>query len=114
MERSTGVVRVKRLVAAHDCGLIVNPVGVKNQIEGNILQSLSRALKEEVQFDEARITSVDWGTYPILTFSDAPEMEIVLLDRPDQPALSQASLRCHRRTLAPDAVYAGAGTGGGA
>jgi nicotinate dehydrogenase subunit B len=87
VEKSTGVVRMKRLVAAHDCGLIINPDGVKNQIEGNMLQSLSRALKEEVRFTESRITSVDWATYPILTFSDAPEMEIVLLDRPDQPAL---------------------------
>jgi nicotinate dehydrogenase subunit B len=87
VEKSTGIVRVKRLVAAHDCGLIINPDGVKNQIEGNMLQSLSRALKEEVRFEESRITSVDWSTYPILTFSEAPEMEIVLLDRPDQPAL---------------------------
>ena len=52
-----------------------------------MLQSLSRALKEEVQFTESRITSADWGTYPILTFSEVPEIEIVLLDRPDQPAL---------------------------
>ena len=52
-----------------------------------MLQSLSRALKEEVRFDERRITSADWGTYPILTFSEVPEMEIVLLDRPDQPAV---------------------------
>jgi nicotinate dehydrogenase subunit B len=87
VEKSTGVVRVKRLVAAHDCGLIINPDGVKNQIEGNMLQSLSRALKEEVRFTESRITSGDWGTYPILTFSEVPELEIVLLDRPDQPAL---------------------------
>ena len=48
---------------------------MKNQIEGNMLQSLSRALKEEVRFDERRITSADWRTYPILTFSDAPEMD---------------------------------------
>jgi nicotinate dehydrogenase subunit B len=87
VERDTGVVRVTRLVVAHDCGLIINPDGVKNQIEGNVIQSLSRALKEEVQFDETRITSVDWGTYPILTFSEVPEIEIVLMDRPDQPAL---------------------------
>jgi nicotinate dehydrogenase subunit B len=51
VEKSRGVVRVKRLVAAHDCGLIINPDGVKNQIEGNMLQSLSRGLKEEVRFD---------------------------------------------------------------
>jgi nicotinate dehydrogenase subunit B len=87
VEKSTGVVRVKRIVVAHDCGLIINPDGVKNQIEGNVIQSLSRALKEEVQFDELRITSVDWHTYPILTFSEVPEVEIVLINRPDQPAI---------------------------
>ncbi len=87
VERDTGVVRVRRLVVAHDCGLIINPDGVKNQIEGNIIQSLSRALKEEVQFDEMRIISVDWGTYPILTFSEVPDIEIVLINRPEEPAL---------------------------
>ena len=87
VQKNTGAVRVKRIVLAHDCGLIINPDGVKNQIEGNIIQSLSRALKEEVQFDERRITSVDWQTYPILTFSEVPEIEIVLIDRPDQPAI---------------------------
>jgi nicotinate dehydrogenase subunit B len=87
VEKSTGAVRVKRIVVAHDCGLIINPDGVKNQIEGNVIQSLSRALKEEVEFDERRITSVDWQTYPILTFSEVPEIEIVLINRPDQPAI---------------------------
>jgi nicotinate dehydrogenase subunit B len=87
VELSSGVVRVERIVVAHDCGLIINPDGVKNQIEGNVIQSLSRALKEEVQFDEMGITSVDWETYPILTFSEVPEVEIVLIDRPDQPAV---------------------------
>jgi len=87
VEKNTGVVRVKRIVVAHDCGLIINPDGVKNQIEGNVIQSLSRALKEEVEFDERRITSVDWQTYPILTFSEVPEIEIVLINRPDQPAM---------------------------
>ena len=87
VERDTGVVRVRRLVVAHDCGLIINPDGVKNQVEGNVIQSLSRALKEEVQFDEMHITSVDWGTYPILTFSEVPEVDIVLINHPNQPAL---------------------------
>jgi CO/xanthine dehydrogenase Mo-binding subunit len=87
VERSTGAVQVKRIVVAHDCGLVINPDGVKNQIEGNVIQSLSRALKEEVQFDAQRITSVDWPTYPILTFSEAPEIDIVLIDRPNEPAL---------------------------
>ncbi len=87
VHRKTGVVRVRRVIVAHDCGLIINPDGVQNQIEGNVIQSLSRALKEEVQFDEFRITSVDWQTYPILTFSEVPEVEIVLINRPDQPAV---------------------------
>ena len=78
---------MKRIVLAHDCGLIINPDGLKNQIEGNVIQSLSRALKEEVQFDELRIRSVDWETYPILKFSEVPELEIVLINRPEQPAL---------------------------
>ena len=71
---------------AHDCGLIINPDGLKNQIEGNVIQSLSRALKEEVRFDEAGVTSTDWQSYPILTFSEVPEVDVVLLNRPDQPA----------------------------
>jgi nicotinate dehydrogenase subunit B len=87
VEEPGGALRVKRIVVAHDCGLIVNPDGVRNQIEGNVIQSLSRALKEEVKFDEYRVTSVDWDSYPILTFSEVPEVDIVLIDRPDQPAL---------------------------
>ena len=70
-----------------DCGLIINPDGLKNQIEGNVIQSLSRALKEEVTFDSAQVTSVDWQSYPILTFSEMPEIEIVLINRLDQPAV---------------------------
>ncbi len=77
--------RVRRVVVAHDCGLIINPDGVKNQIEGNVIQSLSRALKEEVRFDQTRITSVDWESYPILKFSEVPEVEIILINRPHLP-----------------------------
>ena len=87
VEQSSGLVRVTRITVAHDCGLIINPDGVRNQIEGNVIQSLSRALKEEVQFNEMRITSVDWPTYPILTFSEVPEVEIVLINQTDQVAL---------------------------
>jgi nicotinate dehydrogenase subunit B len=87
VDTDSGAVRVPRVVVAHDCGLIINPDGVRNQIEGNVIQSMSRALKEEVQFDQMRVTSVDWETYPILKFSEVPEVEIVLIDRPDQPAL---------------------------
>ncbi|MCL4559481.1 MAG: molybdopterin-dependent oxidoreductase, partial [Chloroflexi bacterium] len=87
VDTDTGAVTVKRLVAAHDCGLIINPDGLKNQIEGNLIQSLSRALKEEVKFEGARQTSVDWESYPILTFSEVPEVEVILINRPDQPAV---------------------------
>jgi nicotinate dehydrogenase subunit B len=87
VDTADGRIRVQRVVVAHDCGLIINPDGVKNQIEGNVIQSLSRALKEEVKFDEYRVTSIDWETYPILKFSEVPEIDIVLLNRPDQPAL---------------------------
>src|SRR5262249_13699588 len=73
VDTASGAVRARRIVVAHDCGLIINPDGVSNQVEGNVIQSLSRALKEEVRFDETRITSVDWPSYPILTFSEVPE-----------------------------------------
>ncbi len=87
VDPSSGVVRVKHIVVAHDCGLIINPNGLENQIEGNVIQSLSRTLKEEVLFDEYRIKSVDWETYPILKFSEVPDVDIVLINRLDQPAL---------------------------
>ena len=87
VDTTSGAVHVKRMVVAHDCGLIINPDGLKNQIEGNTIQSLSRALKEEVQFDEYRVNSIDWDSYPILTFSEVPEVDIVLINRPDQPAV---------------------------
>jgi nicotinate dehydrogenase subunit B len=87
VDAATGEVRVKRVVAAHDCGLIINPDGVRNQVEGNVVQSMSRALKEQVTFDELHVTSVDWDSYPILKFSEVPEVEVVLIDRPDQKSV---------------------------
>jgi nicotinate dehydrogenase subunit B len=86
VDRNTGKVTVRRVTCAHDCGLIVNPDGLRNQVEGNIVQTLSRALHEEVKFDRSRVTSVDWTSYPILTFPEAPAIEVALIDRPDQPA----------------------------
>jgi nicotinate dehydrogenase subunit B len=87
VDQESGAMRVERIVVAHDCGLIINPDGLRNQIEGNVVQSLSRALKEEVKFTETRITSVDWDTYPILKFSEVPPVDIVLINRPERPAL---------------------------
>jgi nicotinate dehydrogenase subunit B len=87
INKTTGEVAVKQLVCSHDCGLIVNPDGVKNQIEGNVIQGVSRALFEEVTFDGNGVTSLDWKTYPILKFNDVPGIEIVLINRPEMPAL---------------------------
>jgi nicotinate dehydrogenase subunit B len=81
VERSTGVVRVLRVACAHDCGLMINPDAVRAQVEGCILQTLSRTLFEEVTFDRMRVTSADWGSYPILTFPDVPQLDIALIDR---------------------------------
>jgi CO/xanthine dehydrogenase Mo-binding subunit len=82
-----GEVRVKRVVVAHDCGLIINPDGLRNQIEGNAIQATSRTLKEEVKFDRSMVTSLDWTLYPILRFPEIPEVVIELINRPDQPAV---------------------------
>ena len=87
VDPASGAVRATRLVIAHDCGLIINPDGLRNQIEGNAIQSLSRALYEEVTFDASHITSVDWDSYPILKFSEVPDVEVVLIDRPDRKAV---------------------------
>jgi nicotinate dehydrogenase subunit B len=87
VDKSTGQVNVKRFVLSHDCGLIINPDGLKNQIEGNIIQGVSRALMEEVQFDSSGIKTLDWKSYPVIRFLDVPEIEIVLINRPEMPAL---------------------------
>jgi CO/xanthine dehydrogenase Mo-binding subunit len=83
VNRRTGEVRVKRLVCAHDCGLIVNPEALRGTIQANLIQSMGRALMEEVTFDRTNVTSVDWNTYPIARWHDVPQLEIVLLNHPD-------------------------------
>ena len=83
VDDKTGRVKVERVCVAHDCGMVVNPDGVRNQIEGSVIQTLSRALMEEVQTTRREITSVDWVSYPILRFSDLPSaIDIDLIDRP--------------------------------
>jgi nicotinate dehydrogenase subunit B len=84
----TGEVQIERVVAAVDCGQIVNPDGVRNQIEGGILQSASWSLFEQTTFDTHRITSFDWSSYPIMRFSAVPKkVEVYLIDRPGAPFL---------------------------
>jgi nicotinate dehydrogenase subunit B len=87
VDKATGNVTVKRFTISHDCGLIINPDGLKNQIEGNIIQGVSRALMEEVKFDSSGIKTLDWKSYPVIRFPDVPEIEIVLINRPEMPAL---------------------------
>ena len=87
VDQATGAITVKRIVLGHDCGPMSNPDGVRNQIEGGALQGLSRALGEEVTWDAEKITSVDWRSYKSLTLGlDLPQVESVLLNRPDDEA----------------------------
>ncbi|MGH9436562.1 MAG: molybdopterin cofactor-binding domain-containing protein [Terriglobia bacterium] len=84
----SGRIKVDRVVVAHDCGLVINPDGLRNQIEGNIIQSISRTLHEEVTFDTAHVTSRDWQVYPILRFQEIPDrIDIVLVNNaPEYPS----------------------------
>ncbi len=82
VDRESGRIRVTRFVVAHDCGQVINPDGLRNQIDGNVIQTVSRTLLEELRFDRSRVTSVDWASYPILTFPDVPEVVVELMDRP--------------------------------
>ncbi|WP_342050499.1 MULTISPECIES: xanthine dehydrogenase family protein molybdopterin-binding subunit [unclassified Cupriavidus] len=85
VNRKTGQIRVTDIWCSHDCGQIINPDGTRNQIEGGIIQTVSRVLMEELKFDRQKITSVDWNTYPILRFPDVPNIHISLIDRPEAP-----------------------------
>jgi nicotinate dehydrogenase subunit B len=128
VNRGSGQVRVVRVASASDAGHMVSPDGIANQIEGGVIQSLSWSLKEEVKFDNTRVLSEDWASYPILTFSEVPPVEVALIDRPGQPylgtgeasqgptsaALANAvfdatGVRFRRLPFTPDRVKAGLG-----
>ncbi|PYN64008.1 MAG: hypothetical protein DMD90_15140, partial [Candidatus Rokuibacteriota bacterium] len=111
VDRRTGAIRVRRVFVAHDCGLIVNPDGVRNQIEGNVVQTISRTLKEEVRFDRRRVTSLDWQSYPLLRFSEVPDaIEITLIDRRDQPSVGAGEpAACPVPAAIANAVFAATG-----
>ena len=101
VNRRTGHVWVKRLVCAHDCGLVINPEGLRRTIEGNMLFGLSRTLHEEVRFDTEKVTSVDWNSHPTLTHADTPErIDVVLVNgdpnpnRPDLPHYGAGEAAC--------------------
>jgi CO/xanthine dehydrogenase Mo-binding subunit len=87
VDDDTAKIHVERVVIAADAGQVIDPDGLENQLEGGVVQSTSWTLKEEVGFDDTRVTTVDWETYPILTFSEVPEIETILIDRPGEPYL---------------------------
>jgi CO/xanthine dehydrogenase Mo-binding subunit len=87
VERETGRIHVTRCVVALDCGPVSNPDGLRNQIEGGVIQGIARTLREEVAWDDRRVTSVDWQTYRTWFLGDpVPEIESVLIDRADVEA----------------------------
>jgi CO/xanthine dehydrogenase Mo-binding subunit len=85
LERATGNIRVTHAYMAIDCGYVLNPDGALNQVEGGLLQGLSRALHEELSFDRKIVTSESWADYPILRFTEVPEVKIKILHKPDLP-----------------------------
>ncbi|WP_152223572.1 xanthine dehydrogenase family protein molybdopterin-binding subunit [Pseudomonas sp. SCB32] len=82
-----GAVRVVKVWVAQDSGRMINPAGVLHQVHGNVIQSTSRVLKEFATFDRQGVTSLEWGGYPILGFPDLPEIDVLLLDRPEEPSM---------------------------
>lgn len=87
VNKTTGDVSVTRVVAGQDSGLMINPDGVRHQIHGNVIQSTSRALMEEVSFERGAVAAREWGAYPIIPFPDVPKIDVLMLPRPDQPPL---------------------------
>jgi CO/xanthine dehydrogenase Mo-binding subunit len=92
INRTTGKIRVIKICAGVDCGLIVNPDGLRAQVEGSVIQGISRALLEEIDFDLRKVTSRNWADYPILDFSALPEISIELINRPDQPSTAAGEI----------------------
>ncbi|MBT2333264.1 molybdopterin-dependent oxidoreductase [Variovorax paradoxus] len=104
VNRKTGEVHVRRVVVGHDAGLVINPAGVEHQVHGNVIQTTSRALKEQVQFAPQQgaatagaqlpgvlpsgvVASREWGSYPIIDFRDVPVIEVMHMPRPGEPSL---------------------------
>jgi CO/xanthine dehydrogenase Mo-binding subunit len=95
VERKTGRIWGRKFTVAHDCGLVVNPQGLRYTIEGGLVQALSRALFEEVQFEPSKVNSVDWNSYPILSLQDAPEtIQIELINRPELAPTGAGEATC--------------------
>ena len=111
VDGQTGKVEVQKLWAAVDAGEVINPDGLKNQIEGGMVQSVSWGLMEEVMFDDTQVTNLDWSTYPILRFQEAPAIHIDVIDRPQEEPLGAGEAAQGPATAAlVNAVYQATGT----
>ena len=86
VDRRSGEIRVERVCVAHDCGQMINPDGTANQVEGGVIQTVSRTLLEQVTWDRKQVLSKDWASYPILRMDQAPRVEVDLIDRPGEPS----------------------------
>ena len=107
VDKSSGKIWVRRVAIGHDCGLIVNPIGVRAALEGQTMQGISRALYEEVHFDARQVTSVDWQSYRIANMDDMPaEVGLALLNRPDKPigGAGEPAIACFPAAIA-NAVF---------
>jgi CO/xanthine dehydrogenase Mo-binding subunit len=87
VDRLSGEITVERVVIGQDTGTMINPDGVRHQIHGNVIQVLSRSLKERVRFSEGRTAARDWSSYPILTFAEVPAIDVVLMPRQGEPPM---------------------------
>lgn len=87
VDKSSGEVTLSRVMVGQDSGLMINPAGVRHQIEGNVMQSAGRVLTESVSFDAISVTARDWGAYPIMKFPEAPQVDTLMIRRDDQPPL---------------------------
>lgn len=87
IDKQSGEIAVTRITVGHDAGMMVNPDGVKHQIHGNVIQSTSRVLKEQVTIESNLIASKEWGSYPILTFPEVPDIDVMMVPRPHEPPL---------------------------
>ncbi|MBY4732341.1 xanthine dehydrogenase family protein molybdopterin-binding subunit [Cupriavidus pauculus] len=129
VDPASGNVRVTRLCVGQDTGMMVNPDGVRHQIHGNVVQTLSRVLREQVRFDGQGVASREWGSYPIIAFPDVPNIEVLLMPRqeesplgagesaslPGAPAIANAlfdatGVRFTRAPFTPEAVRQGCAT----
>ena len=87
VDSATGQIKLDRALCAVDIGLVINPDGAINQIEGGVIQSSSWTVKEHVRLGNAGVESKDWASYPILTFPEVPLIEVALMDQPNESAL---------------------------